>query len=228
MCFSSNASFGASAVLAVVGVVAIAKAKNTPGRLFAAIPFIFSIQQFAEGMLWLSMKEHDIGGMGGMSNFSTNHPFFRDVFLVFALVLWPFYVPFTVWLLENNKKRKRILSVPLAAGIAVSLCLLYVLLTFPVQVMGEKHHIHFEFDLPVETSNVKWLISLLYFMSTIAAPFISSNKRMKWLGLAFLLSYTIAVIFYSGFFVSVWCYFAALLSVLVLWIVVGFNKPLHH
>ena len=74
MCFSSNASFGASAVLAVVGVVAIAKAKNTPGRLFAAIPFIFSIQQFAEGMLWLSMKEHDIGGMGGMSNFSTNHP----------------------------------------------------------------------------------------------------------------------------------------------------------
>ena len=58
MCFSSNASFGASAVLAVVGVVAIAKAKNTPGRLFAAIPIIFSIQQFAEGMLWLSMKEH--------------------------------------------------------------------------------------------------------------------------------------------------------------------------
>ncbi len=221
MCFSSDASFGASAVLAVIGVAAIVKAKNTPQRLFAAIPLIFSIQQFSEGMLWLSIKDHD---MAGMADYSTHHPFFRDVFLLFALIVWPVYVPFTVWLLENDKKRKKKLSLLLAAGGIVSFCLLYVLITYPVQVMGEEHHIHFEFDLPVESSNTKWIISLLYFMSTIVTPFISGIKRMKWLGVAFLLSYTIAVIFYSGFFVSVWCYFAALLSIVVLWIVVGLQK----
>ena len=224
MCFSSDASFGASAALAVIGVVAIVKAKKPPHRLFAAIPFIFSVQQFSEGMLWLSMKDHDMSSMTGMHDFLTHSPFFRDVFLVFALVVWPVYVPFTVWLLEKDKKRKRIISVLLAAGAIVSLCLLYVLLKYPVQVMGEKHHIHFEFDLPVNTYKIEWLISLFYFMSTIVAPFVSSIKRMKWLGVAFLLSYTIAVIFYSGFFVSVWCYFAALLSIVVLWIVMGLQK----
>jgi uncharacterized membrane protein YjjB (DUF3815 family) len=42
---------------------------------------------------------------------------------------------------------------------------------------------------------------------------------MKWLGIIFLASYLFAIIFYQGFVVSVWCFFAALLSFVVLWIV---------
>ena len=225
MCFSSTASFGASAGLAIIGVVSVVKAKTIPHRLFAAIPFIFSIQQFSEGMLWLSIKHHDMAGMPAMTDTTTNHALYKTIFLAFALLVWPVYVPFTVWLLEKDKKRKRILSVFLAAGASVTLCLLYVMLTYPVQVMGERHHIHFEFALPKGgTKGVEWLISLFYFIATIAAPFISSVQRMKWLGVAFLLSYSIALIFYSGFFVSVWCYFAALLSIVVLWIVMGLRK----
>ena len=221
MCFSSDASFGASAVVAVIGVVALIKAKTIPQRLFAAIPFIFSIQQFSEGMLWLSMRQHD---MASMTDFSTHNSLFRNIFLVFALLLWPVYIPFTVWLLEKDNKRKRFLVVLLMMGVAVAICLLYVLITYPVQVTGEEHHIHFEFDLPIVTYNIEWVISLFYFFSTIIAPFISSCKKMKWLGVVFLLSYIIAVIFYSGFFVSVWCYFAALLSTVVLWIVLELRK----
>lgn len=225
MCFSSTASFGAGAALAVIGVVAIVKAKTVRHRLFAAIPFIFSVQQFSEGMLWLSMKHQDMANMPGMTDTATNHAVFRTLFLVFALLMWPVYVPFTVWLLEKDKKRKKILIVFLGAGVFVTLCLLYVMLTYPVQVMGEQHHIHFEFAIPkAGTKNIKWLISLFYFIATIAAPFVSSIKRMKWLGVAFLLSYTTAVVFYSGFFVSVWCYFAALLSSVVLWIIIGLRK----
>ena len=62
MCFSAGASFGAAAVLSIVGAVAVIKAKTIPQGLFAAIPFIFSIQQVAEGMLWLSFINDEIPG----------------------------------------------------------------------------------------------------------------------------------------------------------------------
>lgn len=60
MCFSVAAGFGAGAVLSVAGPVAITGAQTKAQRLFAAIPFIFSLQQFAEGMLWLSIKNEGI------------------------------------------------------------------------------------------------------------------------------------------------------------------------
>ena len=59
MCFSASASFGASALLGVIGTVAVVKAKTTSQRLFAVIPFIFSIQQLTEGLLWVAIKQPD-------------------------------------------------------------------------------------------------------------------------------------------------------------------------
>ena len=80
MCFSTAASFGASAILSVAGVAAVTQAQTKAQRLFAAIPFIFSIQQFFEGLLWLSIKNPD---------FVTDRSVPAYFFLFFALVLWP-------------------------------------------------------------------------------------------------------------------------------------------
>ena len=54
MFFSAGASFGASAVLGLIGSAAIAKARMIPQGLFAGIPLIFCVQPLAEGMLPLS------------------------------------------------------------------------------------------------------------------------------------------------------------------------------
>ena len=55
MCFSATAGFAASAILAVAGTAA-QKKEETPSHLvFSGIPFIFSIQQFREGFVWLSL-----------------------------------------------------------------------------------------------------------------------------------------------------------------------------
>ena len=215
MCFSATASFGAATVLSVAGAVAIGLGKTKAQRLFGAIPLIFSIQQFTEGMLWLSMKNPHL---------AIYHSLFTILFLVFALLLWPVYVPFTVWLLEKDRKRKKILGTLLCAGGAVTLSLIYVLLSYPVRVIGDRHHIHFSFDIPAMAKNIKWVVSLGYFTATITAPFIAGYKRMKWLGIAFLVTFVFTVIFYSGFLVSVWCYFAALVSVVIIWIIRGFQK----
>ena len=102
MCFSAGASFGASAILSVIGTAAIMKARTIPQGLFAGIPIIFSIQQLAEGMLWLSLKDPGL---------ATWQPFFTYTFLIFAILFWPVWVPFTIYKLETDTKRRKALRI---------------------------------------------------------------------------------------------------------------------
>ena len=217
MCFSAGASFGASAVLSIIGAAAIIKARSVPQALFAAIPMIFSIQQLSEGMLWLSLKDPQPASW---------QPFVTYTFLVFALVIWPVWIPFTIRRLEKDAKRKKILNLLLLTGIVVSAGTAWALLFYPVKVTPADHHLHYDLCIPAGTENLIKVFTLLYFATTIITTFVSSVKRMKWLGIVFLLSYMFTVIFYSGSIVSVWCYFAALLSIVVFWIVLDLQEPI--
>jgi hypothetical protein len=210
MCFSAEASFGASAVLGVIGTVAIAKAKTPARRLFATIPLVFAIQQLSEGMLWLSL--HD-AGLAKWESFLTY------TFLVFAMAIWPLWIPLTIRLLEKDPRRKKMMNTLIIMGAAVAIGVCCVLFIYPVHVMPMHHHLHYRFDFPPATKNIILPFSIFYILATILTPFISSIKKMKWLGIIFLASYLFAIIFYQGFVVSVWCFFAALLSFVVLWIV---------
>src|ERR1044071_4197500 len=111
MCFSANASFIAGSVLATTGVLTLRKVKSPKHILFAAIPLIFSVQQFTEGFVWLSLS--DPGGQAWRSIPIT-------IFLFFAHVAWPVWVPLSVFTLEKNPQRGKILLGMLLIGIAVS------------------------------------------------------------------------------------------------------------
>ncbi|HET6723647.1 MAG TPA: DUF6629 family protein [Chitinophagaceae bacterium] len=213
MCFSAGASFGAAAVLSIVGSVAVIKAKTIPQGLFAAIPFIFSIQQVAEGMLWLSFNNDDMPGRA----------FFIYVFLVFAIMFWPIWIPLTTRLLEKDITRKKILTMILIAGIIVSAGFACIILFYPLEAVATHHHIQYKLDLPPAINNLMWLFNILYFTTTIISTFISSIKRMKLLGTVFIAAYLFSIYFYNGAVLSVWCYFAALLSIVILWIVSEFR-----
>ena len=49
MCFSAVASFGAGSVLCVAGVMTTQKVQSKVQLAFAVIPFLFGVQQFADG-----------------------------------------------------------------------------------------------------------------------------------------------------------------------------------
>jgi len=215
MCFSTVASVGASAIIGSIAVVAMVKAKTTPQRLFATIPFVFAIQQLVEGMLWLSLKN---------SSLAAWQPFFNYTFLVFALMIWPIWIPITIRMLETDAKRKKVLNILLCIGSIIFVVVGWMLFHYSAQVMGTHHHLHYVVNFPLSLKKLVWLFSLLYFMTTIISSFVSSIPRMKWLGIVFLLAYIFAMIFYSGFIVSVWCYFSALLSIVVIWIISGLQK----
>jgi hypothetical protein len=228
MCFSATASFGASAVLGTVGIISVARAKTNPQRTFAAIPLFFAAQQLSEGLLWLSLKDADMASWQSLLTY---------IFLIFAMAVWPFWIPFTVWLLEKDTKRKRRIKILVWIGAAVAIGVGIILFSYPVEVVTPfcfkcpgssaplpRNHLHYEFAIPAMIKKLIVAFSVLYIAATIITPFLSSIKKMKWLGIVFLASYLFAISFYNGFVISVWCFFAAILSFVVLWIILDLRK----
>lgn len=203
MCFSASASFITSAVLFAGGVAAVKFSTNKRQLPFAVIPFIFSLQQFSEGMLWLSLSLPEFSGYKVTSMFA---------FLIIAQVVWPTWVPFSIYINEKKKKQKKILSALLIIGILVSVALGYGLLKFPVDAGIRNYHIGYFLDVP---NQYRLIPGLLYFIPTVFPAFVSSAKYMRSFGIAILLSFLATKIFFPENVISVWCYFAALLTISV-------------
>jgi hypothetical protein len=215
MCFSTEASFGAGAVLGVIGVISMTKARTNPQRMLATIPVLFSVQQFSEGLLWLSFEK---------SNLRSLQPVLVYVYLSFALAIWPLWIPLTTRLLEKDRTRKKQMNVLLVMGIVVMAGVIINLFMYPVVVTMGHHHLNYTFSFPPGFRNIILVFTILYILATIATPFISTTKGMPWLGVIFLTSYIAATSFFDQAVVSVWCFFAAILSVIVLWILIRLNK----
>ena len=203
MCFSAGASFTAAVVLTVIGIASIKKTTHKSQLLFASIPFIFGVQQFAEGILWLTIPTGNYFVLQKMATY---------VYLFFAHILWPLWVPIAILLIEKSSTRKNIQRFLVASGILVSFYLAYCLTTYDVKAKIEGHHINYILDYS-DLMNNFWIF--LYGIATIAPPFFSHIKRMWLLGITILISYLITQIFYENYILSVWCFFSSVISIMI-------------
>ncbi len=216
MCFSAPASFVASAGIAVIGIATIRQAKTRPQYILAGIPIIFSIQQLAEGFLWLRLSNAGY-------EYLQNIPMY--LFLVVAQVIWPTYVPYAILAYEKDAKRKKIIGILLGLGLLTSGYFLYCLLFYPVQASIGNHHIVYDLHFPLSN---KWYSGATYMLATVLASLLSGMKRLRYFGLLLLVSYLIASFLYKEYLISVWCYFSAVLSVYTLYIVRKDNQSRQH
>jgi hypothetical protein len=211
MCFSAAASFGVSAILFIGGVVANKNIKDFLLIPFASLPILFSIQQFVEGFIWLSLTD---------SYYSNMHSISTHVFLLFAQVIWPALVPISIWLLEKNENRKKILGALSIIGILVSSYLFYGILNFKVNSLISGSHILYQMNFRHAGTN---FIGVLYFIPTVLPAFVSSVRRMPYFALTILMSFLVTKLYFEDYLISVWCYFAATLSILIIWIINSMN-----
>ena len=212
MCFSATASFVSGSVLTVAGAISLSAAKKNKQKLFAAIPMIFGIQQFLEGLLWLVLPDP--------SN-KESIRLFTLLFLFFAQVVWPLWVPLSVWVYEEDVKRKNTLFIFLIIGIIVAGYLAFCILNFDVSAVMKKNHIQYQLSF---IQKIVPIIGWLYFITTVIPPFISTCHRMRILGTIIFLSFVVSKIYFNDYLISVWCFFAAILSILVILVVK--NVPL--
>jgi hypothetical protein len=213
MCFSASASFGAGVVLSVIGVASIKKAQAPSQIFFASIPLIFAVQQITEGFGWISLSNPAYASLQQVTTY---------IFLFFAQVVWPVWVPFAILKLERRERRKRAEIVLVGAGALVSLYLAYCLLSFPVEAKILGYHISYKQNYPAVLSRY---CGFLYIIATIVPPFFSHIRRMWMLGITILISYIITTIVYTDYVVSAWCFFASIISIAVFAILHELNNP---
>ena len=200
MCFSATASFVAGATLSATGVATLRQVRQRFEIPFAAIPLLFGVQQIAEGVIWLTFR-HDAPVLRQTMTY---------IYSVFSHVWWPIWVPLAIGYFEPSRRRKRILLGFQVAGLAVGLYLLYSLIARPITAEVIGRHIvyaspHF-YLLPV---------MVLYVAATCISGLSSSHGFVNLFGILAFVAFVASYLVHASALVSIWCFFAAVLSLLV-------------
>jgi hypothetical protein len=87
------------------------------------------------------------------------------------------------------------------------------------EIMG--YHILYNSDFP---KLIAIPVFILYLIATITPLFISSIQRTHLLGILMFLSCLVTAIFFTQYLTSVWCFFAALISGVIYWILSDSKK----
>ena len=200
MCFSTSASFIAGGILSGVGIVTLKKTEEKAEIFFASIPLLFGIQQIIEGVIWLTFRNH-APELNSVMTF---------IYSIFSHVLWPIFVPLSIMLLETVPWRKKVMFTLWIGGTVVGLYLFYNLFAYPITSRVEDHHIvYFSPHFYIYT------VMGFYVAATCVSSMFSSHKMIKLFGVMALAAFTISYLFYKISLVSVWCFFAAILSIII-------------
>ena len=214
MCFSAEVSFGASAVLVTTGALTLVENKSNDQRLFAMIPILFGIQQFFEGWVWVALQGNGYETMGEISKYG---------FLIFAQLVWPVWIPLSAYNLEHNVKRKRLITFSLAIGAALALLLGYRMMAYDVSAFIQEKHIFYQIG---HFKSTNWWSGIFYLLPALFPFIFSSHKHINILGYMMLLMFVVSKVFYIRYMISTWCFFAAVLSVFILFIVKKQNSEM--
>lgn len=201
MCFSATASFAASAVIGTIGVATLRQVREPRALLFAAMPMLFAVHQFTEGFVWLGLE-------GRVGPVALGHVTF--LFMLYAQGILPFLMPLAVLLMEPTGWRRRVIIGLTALGAAVFAWMVYGLIFFDSRCFIEQNSIAYRNPI---TSNLP--VSLLYILATCGALLMSTHRVVRTYGVLNIIGLTITQIVKEEAFASVWCFYAATLSVVL-------------
>ncbi|MFA6914887.1 MAG: DUF6629 family protein [Parachlamydiales bacterium] len=196
MCFSAEASLGGAAVLGIIGYATLKKTSLQPSlQLIAIIPLMFALQQLSEGFIWLSYS------------YSFPELFVtavKYIFLLFAFIIWPFWIPFAFSYAESPGWRLNVLRAITVLGAFTSLTFAYTGFSQTLNVIMWGQSLRYLGTVPD--------LTLPYVVATVLPFFITSIQKFKWVGVGMFGAFLLTLYIYFYNFISVWCFFAALLS----------------
>jgi hypothetical protein len=202
MCFSAEASYTSAILLTVIGFACIKKVSQPKQLFLAFIPIIFAFQQLMEGILWTSTNE--------IADFVRWAPLAKNVYLVIALFVWPVWIPLSLFAIESIPSRNWILAGFLAAGCVYvtlygnELIIKHRWEGIDVKVIGHSVQYGLPFNFGLYT---------FFYTAVTVLPFLFSSWKYMWtIGVAYFIGLLIAHFFFIQTFLSVWCFFAAVVS----------------
>jgi hypothetical protein len=203
MCFSATASFTGAAVLCAAGAVTVSNASSLHRMLvpFAGFPLLFAAQQAVEGFLWLELPRPEPGPFRSA---------LVHAFQGYAEVFWPVFAPLAVFLIEPIRWRRWAIGLCLAVGACLAIYLLIKMIQHPYFAFIAGGHVMYrnDYDYPAG-------IEAPYVLATAGSLMLSSGKAVQLFGLVVLVFFFATYMFVRDAYISVWCFFAALASVMV-------------
>lgn len=217
MCFSAEASFTVAAACAGAGAFAVAKCPAPRYLPLALMPLGFATQQAIEGVVWLQI---------GQSPTATATGLFPALFVFFATVFWPTFVPAAIRAEEHEADRRWTLDVLIAIGLVISLAFLSKLLTSDTIAHVEAHHVRYTAEAERTQTLKHWLffkpfitgrdwILVPYVLCAVGSLFLSTLRPVRWFGALVALALFVVLVLDRTVLVSVWCFCAATGSVMI-------------
>ncbi|ASW91076.1 hypothetical protein CKJ54_15250 [Mycobacterium marseillense] len=199
MCFSMTADLVVGAALVPVAVATLREVKHWRELPFALLPTVFSAHQFIEAAVW---PNHVVPpAMAHLAMLA---------YVFIALPLLPALVPWAILMLEPRGARLRV--APFAVlGTVVSVYLAVAVLTEPVSMTRGPHAL--QYQTAVQDGYV-WAV--LYVIAVIGPAVLSGYRSIVVFGIANLVGLIVVAVLYTQAFASLWCIYAATLSVLAL------------
>ncbi len=215
MCFSAQASFISAGILGTIGLVTIKKNQIKKLVPLSAAPILFATQQALEGIVWLTLNSGNNSGL--------LHKLSVSGFIFFAGIVWPTVIPIYLYFIEKHKTRKLLLLSASLAGVFFATSYLILWNMFGMQAEALNGHISYSFIKQITNTdildNLENIGLIMYLGATAGAMFISSIKYMWALGLLTAIALIISQIFFRLAYGSVWCFFAAIISLLIYFII---------
>mgnify|MGYP001057148217 FL=1 len=194
MCWSATADLAAGAGIACVGAACVARVRRPRDLPLAALPLLLGAHQLVEARVW-----HVGGGTGPAT----------VVWTVMALPLLALWVPVAVFCAAPPDARAR-LALPLASGMATAAALSYALATRTVRAEIRGHTVGYAIGLPYGQ-----VLVVGYLLATVGALLLSGDPWLRGLGGLTAVGALVCSVLWRLEFVSTWCAFAAVCSVVV-------------
>jgi len=188
----------------------------------ALTPFFFGVQQLIEGFVWIGVKHGNVEPLTRLSSLG---------FLFFAYCFWMIWIPWSAYSIARKHE---------SAGLQNRLKWVAIVAT----VLGITFYIPVLFNPPsvqpaLSTGRLLYDISSLHsvyhnFVTTepvgemvywgfIVLPLVALRDRaVRLYGVLIFFSIFLTWVTYSATFNSAWCFYCAILSIYVIWIV---NRP---
>ncbi|WP_369229717.1 DUF6629 family protein [Streptomyces sp. R21] len=194
MCWSATADLVAGAGIGAVGVACVARVRRRGDLPLAALPLLLGAHQIVESVVWDSER-----GRGPAT----------VVWAVIALPLLAVSVPAGVICAAPPSARRR-LMVPLAVGVATAAGLAYGVATRPVSAEIRGHTVGYGIGLPHAA-----LLVTGYLLATVGSLLLAGDRGLVLLGVLVAGGALICWVLWQLEFVSTWCAFAAVCSVVL-------------
>ena len=200
MCFSPQADLIAGVVVGACGVDAMRHVRQPRQLPLAALPLLFAAHQFGEAFIWFGLDGRVSVGVGRAALYA---------YLVLAFLL-PVLVPVAVAGVEPDRARRRWMQAFVGLGAIVAAILITSIVRSPIGAQIE--HLHLSYQVDVDRG---LLVVGLYVVATCGPMLVSTYRTLVAFGVLNLFAVALLAWLISSGFVSLWCTWAAVTSVLI-------------